>query len=101
MDKGAMVDPESPLSPALGDVYRAVSGDEEAKPYLSGGGTYARKLVNAFSIGTAAPWKQVDALLPEGHGGAHQSDEAISLPGLLEAIALNVMMLIEGDALVD
>lgn len=101
LDKGAMVDPDSPLISALGAVYREVSGDEEAKPYLSGGGTYARKLVNAFSIGTAAPWHKIDLLLPDGHGGAHQSDEAISLPGLLDAIALNVMMMVEGDALVD
>ena len=101
LSKGCLVDPDSEIVEALTSVYRKISGDESTKPYLSGGGTYARKLENAFSIGTAVPWKPVDLALPAGHGGAHQSDEAISLPGLLEAIALNVMMLVEGDSFAD
>lgn len=101
LSKGCLVHPDSEIVQALVGVYREISGNESAKPYLSGGGTYARKLENAFSIGTAVPWKPVDLALPAGHGGAHQSDEVISLPGLLEAIALNVMMLVEGDSFAD
>lgn len=35
--------------------------------------------------------------LTQGHGGAHQPDECISIDGMLEALELTMLMLLECD----
>lgn len=99
VDKGTLVDPALPVVSALNEVYCTVTGNAAAKPYLSGGGTYARKLRNAFSVGLST--KKADLDLPAGHGGAHQSDEVISFSGLVEGMILNTMLVLEGDGFAD
>ncbi len=81
----------------LMDAYRNVTGDD-ASPYTSAGGTYARKLKNAYSIGTHYP-ETIPSFLPGGHGGAHQKDEALNVDAFLTGIKLLLHMLIAADGL--
>ncbi len=79
-------------------VYYEVTGNTEKKPYIIDGGTYARKLKNAVGYGGG---NGVSAtFLPEGHGRVHQPDEARSIQGILEAIKIYVMSVIEIDQMI-
>ena len=84
---------------ALKSVYRECSGDETAEGFVLSGGTYARKLKNAYSIGTQAPYKTVELKMPPGHGNEHQSDEMLSIDAYLEAIKILTLMVISCDKL--
>ena len=58
------------------------------------------KLKNAFSVGTHVIRKDREPYIfkmPDGHGGAHQPDECISIDGMLEALELTMLMLLECD----
>jgi acetylornithine deacetylase/succinyl-diaminopimelate desuccinylase-like protein len=59
-----------------------------------GGGTYARRLYNAFSVGTTASYVADPYSAPTGHGGAHQPDEHLPIAPFLEAAALVTDMLL-------
>ena len=76
-------------------VYRTVSGQTDAAPFLMGGGTYARHLKNAYSVGTVAWYKCKNPVLPKGHGGAHQSDEFLCIDAFLEAIKILTATIVE------
>ena len=68
------------------DIFCEVTG-ERKKRVLMSGGTYARRLNNAFSIGTfyISPERKDKVLqMPDGHGGAHQCDEMIDIDGFFE-----------------
>ncbi len=96
---GFELEENGPLSNALLRVYREESGDGEAKPYRSGGGTYARHLKNAYSVGLSCP---VDGEkraypLPDGHGNVHQADEYICEDEYLLAIRILTMMILSLD----
>lgn len=90
--KGFKIAADSVYAKALCDVYEQASGGE-AKPFYMGGGTYARYLPNAFSIGTVS-------LYGEGtpSGRYHSTDEFISIPAFLEGIAVIAEMIFEIDA---
>ncbi len=96
---GFELEEDSPLSSALLHVYREESGDGEAMPYRSGGGTYARHLTNAYSVGLACPvnGERRTYPLPTGHGGVHQADECICEDEYLLAIRILTMMLLSLD----
>ena len=94
---GFRIPAEAPTARALTKAYSMVSGDETTKPMHSGGGTYARHLKNAFSCGCEAPYKRKVLNLPQGHGDIHQSDESISVEGLMESILLFTTMLLSLD----
>lgn len=79
-------------------VYREASGQSDAEPFRMSGGTYARYLPNAYSIGTFASYAGTPPTLPEGHGQVHGKDEYISIPMLKEAICITAAMLAECDA---
>ncbi len=82
------------------EIYRAVSGDATAMPVYSGGGTYCRHLVNAFSVGTWMPGEYRKPDLPVGHGGPHQPDEYLPLEGFFRSVlAITLMTLAMPDAL--
>ncbi len=66
--------------------YRDAANCPEAEPYKTYGGTYARCLRNAFAVDHSLPWDRGALHLPEGHGGAHQSDESLSVEALLGGI---------------
>lgn len=80
---------------ALQAVYREVTGRDDA-PYTTGGGTYSRELLNAVTFGPGFPDSPRPDFLPEGHGRAHEPDEAQSIPEIetmlvLYAAALNAL----------
>ncbi|MBP5209434.1 MAG: Sapep family Mn(2+)-dependent dipeptidase [Clostridia bacterium] len=95
---GFSIPRDEPDAVALIEAYRQLSGDADSPVIYSGGGTYARHLTHAFSCGCEAPYLHRDLDLPQGHGGIHQSDESISVEGLLESIALFTAMLVDLDA---
>ena len=68
------------------DIFCEVTGEKKQRVLMSGG-TYARRLDNAFSIGTfyISPERKDTVLqMPDGHGGAHQCDEMIDIDGFFE-----------------
>ena len=68
----------------LTDLYNDWSG-EHTEPFVMGGGTYARKLPNAFAYGIGGMRKTPEDLAAEqklfrpGTGGAHEPDEGLNL----------------------
>lgn len=88
--KGFSIADNSPIPDKLVGIYNAVTGFEE-KAIRLGGGTYARKLKNAFSVGTKT--SRADRTtpffeMPAGHGGAHQCDEMIDLEAFFDAVRI-------------
>jgi len=77
----------------LTDVYNEITG-LDTKPYVMGGGTYARKLPNAVAYGLGGVPKRPGApvlVMEEGHGGAHQPDEILDLENQIDAIKVFTM----------
>lgn len=66
---------DDPLVTTLMDIYRRQTGDEESKPLVIGGGTYARALENTVAFG---------ARFPGEPGLEHMRDEKISVEGLMK-----------------
>ena len=66
--------------------YRDAADRPDAAPYKTYGGTYARRLKNAFAVDHCLPWDRSVLDLPAGHGGAHQSDEVLCIEALLGGI---------------
>lgn len=91
-----IVDGKNPYIQACLNMYKAYTGDTEAKPYINAGGTYAMHLPCAAEIGTTLRGGTPNGLT-QGHGGAHQPDECISIDGMLEALELTMLMLLECD----
>ena len=90
-EEGFRLPEELPFVRSMVDTYRFVMGDQSLQPIYMGGGTYARHLKNAFSIGTVLPGYPI---LPmrEGHGGWHQPDEAINVEGFLGSAVMMTCM---------
>lgn len=89
---GFRLDENAPAARGMMEVYRTVSGETDCRPYYSGGGTYARDLKNAYSIGCAVPYLNGNRTFSPGHGRIHQSDESILIDGLLESVAMATLM---------
>jgi succinyl-diaminopimelate desuccinylase len=85
---------------ALQDVYRAVTGRDDA-PYATGGGTYSRELQNAVTFGPGFPDAARPDFLPEGHGHAHEPDEAQSIPEIKTMLVIYAAALFALDAVAD
>ncbi len=96
---GFSIDKNSKIPNILEDVYFDVTG-ERAERVLMSGGTYARKLKNAFSVGTfyTSPDRK-DAVLkmPDGHGGPHQRDEMIDIESFFHAVKILICYVIACD----
>ena len=94
-----IVSENDPYIVACMEAYRRFTNQQNAAPYVNAGGTYARYLPRGAEIGT---WLggETDALkLPQGHGHVHQPDECISIEGLLNAMELTMLMLLECDGI--
>lgn len=91
---------ERPEVKLLTDLFNEMTGLEKPA-YVMGGGTYARKLPNAFAYGMGGvPGSEPpEGLFREGHGGAHAPDEGLDVEGLIKAMKIYVMALIELDEL--
>lgn len=85
---GFLIDRDNPLPGIFEDIYAELTGERLERVTMAGG-TYARKLKNAFSVGTYIIKKDRKApvfKMPDGHGGAHQCDECIDIEGFFEAV---------------
>ncbi len=80
---------DAPLAARLLADYRRLTGNAAAVPYRSFGGTYARHLPSAYSVGTSFGSCR-PAEIPEGHGGAHAPDEYVTEDAFLAALRILV-----------
>jgi succinyl-diaminopimelate desuccinylase len=83
---------EDPVVKELNAIACGVLGIE-AKPYVMGGGTYARCLPRALGYGPGVPGQQ------NPFGGAHQANEAQRIENLLNAIRVYVRAALSLDPL--
>lgn len=85
---GFSIDKDSKFPSVFENIYEEITGERLERVTMAGG-TYARKLINAFSIGTSIIKKNrgtPSLKMPEGHGGPHQCDECIDIEGFFEAV---------------
>lgn len=94
--KGYVISESNKYIQACLKAYSELTGNNNPKLYINAGGTYARKLVRAAEIGPTVKGG-VPENTPNGHGGAHQSDECIDIEGFLTAVELTARMLLECD----
>lgn len=87
---------EKPAVELLTRVYNEVTGDDK-QPFVMGGGTYARKMPNAFAYGMGLPngVKPPEGMFAEGHGGAHTPDEYLSIENLRTGMKIFTIGLLE------
>lgn len=84
---------EHPAVDVLTKVYNELTGSD-SESYVMGGGTYARKLPNAFSYGPGGMKESEEdraareGLFAPGHGGGHEPDEALNLRLFMEALKI-------------
>ncbi len=100
---GFSIDDESPIPAVMETVYEGVTGLKKTAIRL-GGGTYARKLENAFSVGTFTECENRERRfweMPAGHGGAHQADEKIDIEGFFEAVRIITQYIINIDEIIN
>ena len=98
--QGYLVDESSPVPAMLTALYRQMTGRENGCYYMSGG-TYGRYLRNTFIVGTyALPADRAPGMvMPAGHGGAHQRDEAIDIEGFFLAVRILAQYVLACDRL--
>ncbi len=88
---------DNPIALKFKSIYEEISGEEGTQNQRSSGGTYARYLSNAYSVGTTVPYMVAPVDMPEGHGECHQCDECLFIDSFLEAIKIIFMMVVEAD----
>ncbi len=96
-DEGFLLDESGKPMEIILSSCREVCNQPDAQPYKTYGGTYARRLKNAFAISHSAPWDKEALGLPAGHGDAHQSDEALKVDALLDGIKYLALMIARLD----
>ncbi len=96
-NEGFILEGAQELAEELEGIYRELTGKDERR-FFMGGGTYARCLKNAISIGTFAyPEGYTPFEMPAGHGGAHQCDEMIDLDAFRLGIRINARYIMAAD----
>lgn len=93
------IEKSDPRVQILLNVCRELGGIE-GEPYTMGGGTYSRVVPNAITFGPSNRLRGEKMELPKGHGGAHQPDEYLYFPNLVEALKLFACAVILLDRLV-
>ncbi|MBR5452436.1 MAG: Sapep family Mn(2+)-dependent dipeptidase, partial [Clostridia bacterium] len=96
---GFSTDKNSRIPGIMESIYNEITGLNRRTHILSGG-TYARHLKNAFSVGVKAPSPDGSGKMlemPEGHGGEHGRDECIVLDEFFRAVRIIINMIIECD----
>ncbi len=99
---GFSIDKDSKIPELLEGIYGEITS-ERLKAVLMSGGTYARRLKNAFSIGTSVILKDRKTpvlVMPDGHGGPHQCDERIDIEGFFEAVRILIHYVYESDKII-
>lgn len=90
-----LFDPKHPAVTIMTDTYNRLT-DREDKPFIMGGGTYARKLPRAFACGTGMPMPPApEGMFAAGHGDYHQPDEAIPLKRIENALVIYIKGILE------
>jgi succinyl-diaminopimelate desuccinylase len=89
-------DPHAPLISKLTEIANEVKGTK-LEPYTMGGGTYARKLPNAYGFGLESFLPRPD-FFPPGHGGVHQPNEAILVTDYFESLKILIKAMLWLDA---
>lgn len=100
---GYLVDEGSPVPALFSEIYRTMSG-KDVPFYYMGGGTYARYLKNAYTVGNRtrhADWGEPAMEMPAGRGGAHQRDEAIGIEDFFLAVRILAQYVLECDRLLN
>lgn len=100
---GFSIDENSPYPAIFENIYAELTC-ERLKRVTMSGGTYARRLKNAFSVGTYIIKKDRETpffQMPEGHGGAHQCDECIDIEGFFEAVKVLFNYVIACDNIIE
>ena len=100
---GFSIDKNSKIPLKLEEIYAECTGTK-LKSVLMSGGTYARRLKNAFSVGTfiIREDRETPVLrMPDGHGGAHQCDEMIDIEGFFEALRVIIHYVLACDELIN
>lgn len=93
---------EHPAVKVLTDYYNEATG-QKTEAFVMGGGTYARKLPNAFAYGiggmplTKKEQETKKRLFAPGHGGAHEPDEALYLRTYFDAIKIFAKAMVRLD----
>ncbi len=95
---------EHPAVSFLTDLFNEWSGQEK-EAFVMGGGTYARKLPNAFAYGlsgmeTEEEWVQKKKLFRQGTGGAHEPDECLNLRAFFEALKFYTLAVVGLDEII-
>jgi len=96
-DPGFLLDEKGDITKIILSACREHSGIPDAAPFKNFGGTYARKLKNAYSIRHSVPFDRSSLDLPFGHGCAHQSDEALSIDAFLGGIKVLAKIIVDLD----
>ncbi len=98
---GFAIEDESKFPSVFEEIYAEIIG-ERLDSVRMAGGTYARRLKNAFSVGTYAYEKDRKTpvlKMPDGHGGAHQCDEMIDIEGFFTALRILIHYIFACDSL--
>ena len=101
--EGFSIDKNSKIPKTLENIYAECTGTRLGSVLMSGG-TYARRLKNAFSVGTFIIRKDRETpvlQMPDGHGGAHQCDEMIDIEGFFEALRVMIYYVLACDELIN
>ena len=96
---GFAIDDDSMVPDIFEDIYEEITG-ERLERVIMAGGTYARRLKNAFSVGTYAfrkGEKVKSFTMPDGHGGAHQCDEMIDIEAFFTALKIIMKYILACD----
>ncbi len=100
--EGFSIAKDSMIPDVLVETYNEMTGFEKDKITMAGG-TYARFLKNAFSVGTYTDFKGRESkplAMPAGHGGAHEKDEKIDLDEFFFALRILMQYIIQADSLI-
>ena len=92
-------DPHAPLIAKLTEIVNEVKGSKLV-PYTMGGGTYARRLPNAYGFGLDGDMPRPD-FFPPGQGSVHQPNEAIHLEEYFESLKILIKAILWLDENVD
>ena len=99
LSKANYFDPEHAVAKALTGICQELLENEDG-PFVMSGGTYARKLPNAFAFGTGMKLPPApEGLFAPGHGDYHQPDESIALARIQKALEIYICGILRIDGL--
>ena len=99
LDRANFFHPEHAAAKELTRTCQEILNNED-EPFVMSGGTYARKLPNAFAFGTGMKLPPPPSgLFRSGHGDYHQPDESIALERIQKALEIYICGILRIDGL--